>query len=216
MKMHTDFETNFLEWYDNLKGKIKYQSIKFSKRKQRKQRKVKRILEKQIMYEKYKAQKFCDYNFTRLQNLEDGLNNIVSKEVKGAALRAKIQWFEEGERPTRLFLNLEKSRQKVKVMKSLLKDDGTVVTDRETIMHELVDFYKNLYKRESTDKNASSALINNVTRLLSPIDTRFCDEGLKSEELFDALKSMKPDKSPGLDGLTPQFYKAFWSEWEEF
>ncbi|KAJ8029421.1 hypothetical protein HOLleu_28804 [Holothuria leucospilota] len=215
MKMHTDFETNFLEWYDNLKGKIKYQSIKFSKRKQRKQRKVKRILEKQIMYEKYKAQKFCDYNFTRLQNLEDELNNIVSKEVKGAALRAKIQWFEEGERPTRLFLNLEKSRQKVKVMKSLLKDDGTVVTDRETIMHEQVDFYKNLYKRESTDKNASSALINNVTRLLSPIDTRFCDEGLKSEELFDALKSMKPDKSPGLDGLTPQFYKAFWSEWEE-
>ncbi|KAJ8027698.1 hypothetical protein HOLleu_29724 [Holothuria leucospilota] len=90
-------------------------------------------------------------------------------------------------------------------MKSLLKDDGTVVTDRETIMHEQVDFYKNLYKRESTDKNASSALINNVTRLLSPIDTRFCDEGLKSEELFDALKSMKPDKSPGLDGLTPQF-----------
>ncbi|KAJ8022440.1 hypothetical protein HOLleu_37338 [Holothuria leucospilota] len=164
------------------------------------------------MYEKYKAQKFCDYNFTRLQNLEDELNNIVSKEVKGATLRAKIQWFEEGERPTRLFLNLEKSRQKVKVMKSLLKDDGTVVTDRETIMHEQVDFYKNLYKRESTDKNASSVLINNVTWLLSPIDTRFCDEGLKSEELFDALKSMKPDKSPGLDGLTPQFYKPFWSE----
>ncbi|KAJ8027614.1 hypothetical protein HOLleu_32810 [Holothuria leucospilota] len=100
-------------------------------------------------------------------------------------------------------------------MKSLLKDDGTVVTDRETIMHEQVDFYKNLYKRESTDKNASSALINNVTTLLSPIDTRFCEEGLKSEELFVALKSMKPDKSPGLDGLTPQYYKAFWSEWEE-
>lgn len=80
MKMHTDFENNFLEWYDNLKGKIKYQSIKFSKRKQRKHRKEKRILEKQITYEKYKAQKFCDYNFTRLQNLEDELNNIVSKE----------------------------------------------------------------------------------------------------------------------------------------
>ena len=57
MKMQKEFENNFLEWYDNLKCKIKCFSIKFSKQEQRKRRKEKKLLEKQIKYERFKAQK---------------------------------------------------------------------------------------------------------------------------------------------------------------
>lgn len=91
MKMHKDFESNLLECYDNLKGKMKLLFMKFSKQKQSKQRKQKKILEKQITYERYKAQKLYDYYLTRLQTLEDILDDIVSKKLKGAALRTQIQ-----------------------------------------------------------------------------------------------------------------------------
>ena len=32
------------------------------------------------------------------------------------------------------------------------------------------------------------------------------------KELFEALKSMPNDKSPGNDGLTKEFFETFWSE----
>lgn len=36
------------------------------------------------------------------------------------------------------------------------------------------------------------------------------DEDLKLEELDKAIKQMAKDKSPGLDGLTTEFYVFFW------
>ena len=32
------------------------------------------------------------------------------------------------------------------------------------------------------------------------------------DELFKALQSMEGGKAPGLDGLSVEFYKAFWDE----
>ena len=33
---------------------------------------------------------------------------------------------------------------------------------------------------------------------------------LTKQDLYDALKSLKIDKSPGLDSLTVEFYRAYW------
>ena len=40
----------------------------------------------------------------------------------------------------------------------------------------------------------------------------FCDAQLKEEELFETLKSFRKNKSPGLDGLTAEFYITFWDQ----
>ena len=37
-----------------------------------------------------------------------------------------------------------------------------------------------------------------------------CEVEITFEEATSALNDMKLNKSPGLDGLTDQFYKAFW------
>ena len=38
-------------------------------------------------------------------------------------------------------------------------------------------------------------------------------EGSLTElECFNAMKDMKPDKSPGTDGLPSEFYQTFWNE----
>ena len=40
----------------------------------------------------------------------------------------------------------------------------------------------------------------------------FCEIKLAEKELFDALKSMPNNKTPGNDGLSKEFYEAFWNE----
>ena len=37
-----------------------------------------------------------------------------------------------------------------------------------------------------------------------------CDKQISLEELNCAVNNLKINKSPGLDGLTPEFYKDFW------
>ena len=37
-----------------------------------------------------------------------------------------------------------------------------------------------------------------------------CEERITEDDLLDALKSMKENKSPGNDGLTKEFYETFW------
>ena len=56
--------------------------------------------------------------------------------------------------------------------------------------------------------------MNGVSKFpqLSTKQSLECEKCITEKELFEALKSMHNDKSPGNDGLTNGFYEAFWSE----
>ena len=53
---------------------------------------------------------------------------------------------------------------------------------------------------------------NNSIPKLSQEQKTDCDKDLTIEELFRTLKSFKKNKSPGLDGITAEFYIWFWGE----
>lgn len=167
---------------------------------------------KQIDYEKYKAQKFSDYDCTHFKNLEDESNQLSLRELQGTFLRSKIQWHEEGEKSTKFFFNLEKSRKKKKVMKQLLTDQSLIITDQHEIMKEQVKFYTNLYQAGETDNESRNQILCELRRFLSPMDVEACEANISLDELKAALLAMEPNKSPGLDGLTAEFYKVFWRD----
>ena len=48
------------------------------------------------------------------------------------------------------------------------------------------------------------------TRRLSSADRDLCEGDLALAEATNALKLMSRNKSPGLDGLTAEFYTKFW------
>ena len=47
---------------------------------------------------------------------------------------------------------------------------------------------------------------------LSENQAKHFGENLTEKDLYNSLKSMQNDKSPGNDGLTKEFYVTFWNE----
>ena len=67
---------------------------------------------------------------------------------------------------------------------------------------------------DNTYQNTTQRNINTVSKCpqLSTKQSLKCEKCITEKELFEALKSMPNDKSPGNDGLTKEFFETFWSE----
>ena len=52
----------------------------------------------------------------------------------------------------------------------------------------------------------------NVSKSLSITEKMKLNHPIQKAELDIAVKKLKSGKSPGLDGLTPEFYKCFWED----
>ena len=209
-KEHIEYRTNIFVWYEGLKAEIKKRSITYSKQKQRAMRRNKKQLLKQIKHEREKLLKYHDYDISMLARIESELDELIMEEMRGAALRSKIDWYEDGERSSKFFFNLEKSRQNKKIMTKLVDDNGEVYYDQSSILKEQVKFYRHLYQEQLCNEHSQDELLSNITRTLPQSDVEFCDSPLNSNDLKDALFAMEANKSPGNDGLTAEFYKVFW------
>ena len=63
-------------------------------------------------------------------------------KTKGAILRSKVRWYEDGERNTRYFYNLEKRNYEKKTIAKLKRSNGTVTNDQFEILREQMEFIK--------------------------------------------------------------------------
>ena len=80
----------------------------------------------------------------------------------GYEVRSKCDWYENGEKSTKFFLNLEKPRSSQGVVRSILKNKIEVKNQSE-INNELYKFYKNLFKENlNTPKEAISSFLENI------------------------------------------------------
>ena len=68
------------------------------------------------------------------------------EKTREAQVRARIKWAEEGERSTKFFLNLEKSRAQGNTIHRLVKDDGSFLNTSGEIIKEVHMYYKSLFK----------------------------------------------------------------------
>ena len=91
---------------------------------------------------------------------------------------------------------------------------GPFTSDGKIILNECRLFYKNLYsKNENVEPGAFPHFFTNVTTPKLTEDQKdFCDTELTEEELLNVLKTFSKNKSPGLDGITAEFYISFWEQ----
>ena len=59
----------------------------------------------------------CDINLVEYINCKNQLKEIYDDIAKGIKVRSKCQWYEQGEKSTKFFLNLEKTNENKKSRK---------------------------------------------------------------------------------------------------
>jgi hypothetical protein len=214
-----DNEDPRLTW-DTLKMKIRRETINYSIRKSKLKAQEREELKNNL---KKLEIEITNPNVSRdtvdLYSMAKNEWEMNEKELtRGAILRSKAQWVEEGETNSRFFLNLEKYNQELKTITAVKDEQGNILDDPKIIMDHLSNFYKSLYAPEPITKdNIDLAYCNNLyDKFVSDIqmsqeDMVDLEADITEKELFEAIKGMPVNKTPGTDGITVEFYKKFWN-----
>ena len=88
--------------------------------------------------------------------------------------------------------------------------DGPIVTGTKEMPEQTRQFYVELYTDEGFEENTKETMLSNITTKLTKIQAEVCEGEVTHEEITEAVKQTQNDKRPGTDGLTYEFYKAFW------
>ena len=120
---------------------------------------------------------------------------IQLDKARGAQTRARINGIEEGERNTKYFCSLEKSRGKKKVMTELRRTMGETTTNQREIVQEQVTYYTNLYNQSPTVDDIGEAtsrfMLSEDMPTLDENDAATCEGKVTLEEISAALNKMK-------------------------
>ena len=196
-------------------GFVKHKIGEFSRNYGAKVKKAKVLIKTQLEKElKELHEVLSDENKQRYNLLQVQLNDIIENEVKGSILRSLCNDYESGEKCSKYFFSLEKYRGKQKTISRIKSADGSFTSDQKLILNECRLFYKKLYSaNEQVNPDAFPFFYQNHTiPKLSEEQKLNCDIDLTEEELFKTLKSFQKNKSPGMDGITAEFYITFWDQ----
>ena len=149
-----------------------------------------------------------------IQNIKSKLEIFQSHKAKGAQIRSRIKWIEEGEKNTKYFLGLEKLHAKNNTLTSITDSDGNKIRDEIEILQGIKSYYANLYSEtkssEETVKSFNDFCQNLKVPQVSEEDKHICDENITESEVLNAINKMRCGSSPGVDSIPLEIYKQFW------
>ena len=196
-------ETIDLQWWDRMKENIKTFCIDFSKSKNRKL-----YGELKSLKTRYNSLNLNDEsNLKQLNEIKTRVKEIETSFIKGSIVRSKVHDLDTNENPTSYFFQKEASLSKSKTIKSISLDNHTYKTSPE-ILTCFQHFYEDLYKEEPVDSSLNHHFLDNLPKI-EENDNLLVSKYIEKGEILQALKAMKPNTSPGNDGLTNAFYLKF-------
>ena len=104
------------------------------------------------------------------------LNTLIDERTEGAILRSKSQWYEQGEKSSKYFLNLEKKNSINNTVKKLvITNSDNEISDQKDILNNIHNFYEDLFKRKSekTLENCNAFLNGINVPKISPDHKKF-------------------------------------------
>ena len=130
------------------------------------------------------------------------LNSSLQDQVAKYVLFSKTKWFMHGERNSKYFFSLAKSRFNNKTM-HCVRVNNTIISEPAKILDAQANFYNTLYTK---DKKVKFQLKSKSRKPISIAQQEWMDRDIELSELSTALKDFAPNKSPGCDGLTMEFF----------
>ncbi|CAM2105879.1 unnamed protein product [Caretta caretta] len=140
---------------------------------------------------------------------QEDLRALEDHRARGTFVRSRIRLLGEMDRGSHFFYALEKMRGAKKHVTCLLAEDGTPFTEPVEMCGRAQAFYASLFSLDPTDPSACRVLWEALP-MVSASNRDWLELPLTLAEFSEALRRMFTNKSPGMDGLTVEFYRMFW------
>ena len=207
---------NQTQW-ELIKLKIKQLSLEYSKLKNLEKKNTAKRLQTELNdVDKLLSERpTCKETQTKREKIRMELEILEQHKARAAQVRARAHWVEKGEKNTKYFLNLEKSKGNAKVMDSVKNEKGDILTDQMDIIKVQRDYFKLQYSKTVPDYQMSEQIDAFIGEteipMLSDVQREGCEGAITEQEVLSALKQMKGGTAPGIDGITVEFVKVFWA-----
>ena len=196
-------------WWEACKLKFKEIIVKHSKKINNELRQKIRTLESDLSFLMTCQQNECTPGTYKgvIETTKSELNSLLVNKLNGSKIRARVEFLEESERPSRYFLAKEKSNNKKKII-TCLESNGVFLNNQDEIIQHCRTFYEDLYARQECDSSLIDFFLDGTPKLNENL-RESCEGLINKEECLEAIKKMKNDKCPGSDGLPKEFYSKF-------
>ena len=160
-----------------------------------------------------------------LLQAEHHLSSFQQQRLEQQAAALEPLWELYGEKPTRFFHSLGRAPTEIEHIAEVTVAGGVVTLDSAAgvaaAADALADFYDpaagGLFACHPTDAQQQQVMLGALDKQLSNAEQQACqgpnpDGSITVAEAAAALSSLPRGKAPGSDGLTYEFYQAFWGE----
>ena len=159
--------------WDFIKYKIRIETITYSKQVAKERSEKLPTLERNIQEYAMKCGKDrTSENLNNLEVLQTEYDRQFDYIARGAMMRSRANWYEQGGKSNKYFLNLESSRKEKSCIRKVCKANEEHTTDPREIMGEIHTFYSTLYDKPLSEEDSSS-----LNSFLVEINTKTLTEG---------------------------------------
>lgn len=127
-------------------------------------------------------------------------------------LKSRILWLQKGDLNTSYFHRKARERRGTNTISRLQRQDGSWIDEQVKICEEIVNYYKNLLgsPSEQTEAINEEDLEQFLPKKVRDEDKEVLCRIPSTQEIKDAINSIKPDKSSGPDGFSFAFFQQNW------
>ncbi len=138
------------------------------------------------------------------------LKHLLQEQVKNALIRSRFCSVKDMDAPSAFFFKLERNVVQHNPMLHLRRPDGTITHNPNEMRKLAVEFYSGLFNAEQCDDESVADICQDLPKL-QPKQRETLDSDISLQELTDAVKQLSSGRSPGIDGITTDFYHYFWN-----
>ena len=170
----------------------------------------KKILNRLLGIQKALAHRPSSFLIDLQEQVTEEYNQILILEEEMWAMKSRTNWIIYGERNTSFFHQSTLARRSRNRITSIQDDIGNWVHNLDGVKEVILAYFTKLYQSKQScwplvhpwSSDWCACLNEEEANSLMPIPS--------NEEIWGALKSMKPYKAPGVDGLHARFFQRFW------
>ena len=196
-----------LAWWDCLKQEISTTCVRYARMRRERDDEVFRRLEHKV--EQITGNVLLDAErLADLASAQAQVRDAYSRRSEKTLARTHHEHLMAVDSPAASLLARD-AAERFRPLSQLRGDGGDVVSDGPSLCTIARRHFSTVFASDHIDVDESSDLFAEMPEL-STVDRTYLDYPLSRGDFATALRALNKGKSPGIDGLTPEFYLHFW------